>query len=149
MRIQRGRINGMYLMRAYTSFIYIETLLPMDCLFAYEEAKPTVYDLVDYSSLIHIRHLGGRGSTILVRKSSSSNALYVFKGVIFGVFLESPADFRNWKADCYHEIRTTCSLPKHPNIIPPPSMFVTTRGVEDQRQALVCGTLYPFMSMAR
>lgn len=113
--------------------LYIESLLPMDCLFACEEAKPTVYDLVDYSSLIQIRYLGGRGSMTLVRRSSSSDALYVFKGVNFGVFMMSPAHFRHWKDDCYHESRTICSLLRHPNIIPPPSVFVTTRGVEDQR----------------
>jgi hypothetical protein len=125
--------------------LYIESLLPMDCLFACKEAKPKVYDSVDYSSLIQIRHLGGRGSTTVVRRSPSSDALYVFKGVDFGVFLESPTDFRHRKDVCYHEIRTTCSLPKHPNIIPPPSVFVTARRVEDQRQGFVCGTLYPFM----
>ncbi|PMD26774.1 hypothetical protein NA56DRAFT_667929 [Hyaloscypha hepaticicola] len=114
--------------------LYIESLLPMDCLVAYEEAKPTVYDLVDYSSLVPVRHLGGRGSTTLGRTSPRSSALYIFKGVNFGVFLMSPVDFRHWKDDCYHEIQTICSLPRHPNIIPPPSVFVTTRGVEDQRQ---------------
>lgn len=125
--------------------LYIKSLLPMDCLVAYEEAKPTVYDLVDYSSLVPVRHLGGRGSTTLGRTSPRPNALYIFKGINFGVFLMSPVDFRHWKDDCYHEIQTICSLPRHPNIIPPPSVFVTTRGVEDQRRTFVCGTLYPFM----
>jgi hypothetical protein len=123
--------------------LYIESLLPMDCLFACKEAQPKVYDLVDYLSLVQVRHLGGRGSTTLVRTSPSSDEFYVFKGVNFGVFLMSPVDFRHWKDDCYHEIQTICSLPRHPNIIPPPSVFVTTRGVEDQRQTFVCGTLYP------
>lgn len=123
--------------------LYIESLLPMGRLFG--EAKPKVDDSVDYSSLIQIRHLGGRGGTTVVRRSSNSDALYVFKGVNFGAFLESPADFSHRKDVCYHEIRTTCSLPKHPNINPPPSVFVTARGLEDQKQSFVCGTLYPFM----
>jgi hypothetical protein len=125
--------------------LYIESLLPMDILLACTEAKPKVDDLVDYSSLIQIRHLGGRGSTTLVRRYTNSDALYVFKGVNFGVFLESPADFRHWKDGCYHEILTTCSLPQHPNIITPPSVFVTASRVEDRSQAFVCGTLYPLM----
>jgi hypothetical protein len=90
--------------------LYIESLLPMDCLFACEEAKPKAYHSVDYSSLIQIRHLGGRGNTTIVRRSPSSISLYVFKGVDFGVFLESPADFRHRKDICYHEIRTIFSL---------------------------------------
>lgn len=125
--------------------LYIESLLPMDCLFTSKEAQPKEYDCVDYSSLVQIRHLGAGGSTTLVRKSPSSNELYVFKGINFGVFLESPVDFQHRKDICYHEIRTTCSLPQHPNIIPPPSIFVTTRRIEDEKHAFVCGTLYPFM----
>jgi serine/threonine protein kinase len=125
--------------------LYIESLLPMSRLFACEEVKPKVYDSVDYSSLIQIRHLGGRGSTTVVRRSLSSDSLYIFKGVDFRVFLESRADFRHRRDICYHEIRTICALPGHPNIIPPPSVFVTAKRVEDQRQVFVCGTLYPFM----
>jgi hypothetical protein len=124
---------------------YIESLLPIGCLFAGEEARPTVFGFVHYSNLIQIRHLGGRSSTTVVRRSPSSDSLYVFKGVNFGVFLESPADFPHRKDVCYHEIRTICSLPRHPNIIPPPSVFVTARKVGDQKQTYVCGTLYPFM----
>ena len=79
---------------------------------------------MDYSSLVQLRHLGGRGRTAVVRKSE---ALYVFKGVEFGAFLESRTDFEHQKNVCYHEIRTTSSLPRHPNIISPPNTFVTVR----------------------
>jgi hypothetical protein len=110
--------------------LYIESLLPIDCLLTCKEAKPRVYDFVDYSSLVYIRHLGGRGNTTVVRRSLSSDALYVFKGVDFGVFLESPADFRHRKDICYHEIRAVCSLPKHPNIIPRVRHCQKSRGPE-------------------
>ena len=123
---------------------YMESLLPMDSLFVGIEAKPKVYESVDYSSLIQVRHLGGRGNAAVVRRSVSSDELYLFKGVNFGVFLESPWDFSRQMVVCYNEIRTICSLPKHPNIIPPPSVFVTDRKVEDKTKAFVCGTLYPF-----
>lgn len=125
--------------------LYIGPLIPIDTLLADEEARPKIMGSVDYSSLIQIRRLGGRGNTALVRRCLSSNELYVFKGVNFGSFLESPADFIHQRDICYHEIRTTCSLPRHPNINPPPSMLVTARKIEDKAQALVCGTLYPFM----
>lgn len=127
--------------------LYIESLLPMDCLFSSTETKPKVYDCVDYSSLIQIRHLGGRGTTVVVRTSSNSQSLYVFKGVDFGAFLETPADFRYRKDICYHEIRTICSLPQHPHIISPPGVFVTVSKIDDPLETFICGTLSPFMEL--
>lgn len=124
---------------------YIESLLPVSNVFQSKEAELQPYDTVSYSSLIPIIHLGGRGGTAVVRRSSSSDSLYVFKGVNFGTFLESPADFEHRKKVFYHEIQTISSLPRHPNIIPPATTFVTVGNVGDDQHASVCGTLYPFM----
>jgi hypothetical protein len=124
---------------------YVESLLPVSSLFPNGEAKLHAYDYIDYSSLAQISQLGGRGRTAVVRSSPSSETLYVFKGVDFGAFLESRADFEHQKNVFYHEIRTIASLPRHPNIIPPPTTFVTVRKIKDDQQALICGTLYPFM----
>lgn len=124
---------------------YVESLLPVSNLFQSKEAELQPYDTVSYSSLIPIIHLGGRGGTAVVRRSSSSDSLYVFKGVNFGTFLESPADFEHRKKVFYHEIHTISSLPRHPNILPPATTFVTVGNVGDDQHASVCGTLYPFM----
>ncbi|KAI9744353.1 MAG: hypothetical protein M4579_007695, partial [Chaenotheca gracillima] len=118
----------------------------MDRLFKGEEPKPQVNYFVDYSSLIQVNHLGGRGNVTVVRISPSSDSLYVFKGVDFGTFLESPADFRHRKDMCYHEIRMTSSLPIHPNIVRPASIFVTVKKVQGKGRISICGTLSPFMS---
>ncbi|KAI4170646.1 MAG: hypothetical protein LQ348_007076 [Seirophora lacunosa] len=122
---------------------YTASLLPVRSLFRGEEAKLQERITVDYSSLVPIRHLGGRGRTALV---TSSEMLYVFKGVDFGTFLESPTDFTPQREVCYHEIRTMSLLPPHPNIMPPPNTLVTAKNITDDRQDLVCGALYPFMS---
>ena len=124
---------------------YLEPLLPVRNLFRGGKAKLQAYNTVDYSSLVHIRHLGGRGRTAVVRSSPSSETLYVFKGIDFGAFLESRAEFEHQKDVCYHEIRTISSLPLHPHIIPPPTTFVTVRKIDDHQQAFICGALYPFM----
>ncbi|KAL8724400.1 MAG: hypothetical protein Q9166_007971 [cf. Caloplaca sp. 2 TL-2023] len=123
---------------------YVASLSSVGNLLRCGEVKLQPYSTVDYSTLIPIRQLGGRGRTAVVR---SSDTLYVFKGVEFGSFLEvSPTEFELLRDVCYHEIRTISSLPPHPNIIPPPNTFVTVRKIDDDRQAFVCGTLYPFMS---
>ena len=105
---------------------YVELLLPVCNLSQYGNFRFNVRNTVDYSHLAQIRHLGGRGRTVVVRSSPGSEALYVFKGVDFGTFLESRADFQHQKDVCYHEIQTISSLPEHPNTIPPPNTFVTT-----------------------
>ena len=124
---------------------YVESLLPFGNIFQWGRKELQVCNTIDYSCLAQIRHLGGRGRTALVRSSPSSKALYVFKGVEFGAFLETRADFQHQRDVCYHEIRTISSLPKHPNIIPPPKTLVTARKIGDDQQAFICGTLYPFM----
>jgi len=123
----------------------VELLSPVSNLFRYGKAELYAHDTVDYSSLAPIRHLGGRGRTVVVRISSSSETLHVFKGVDFGAFLESRVDFELQKEVCYHEIRTIRSLPPHPHIVPPPNTFVTVRKTDDDHQAFICGALYPFM----
>lgn len=114
-------------------------------MFQGEMAKLESYHTIDYTKLIQICHLGGRGRTTVVRSSSSSDSTYVFKGIDFGSFLESRADFEQRRSVCYHEIRTICSLPRHPNIIPSPNVLVTARKIKDDQRAYVCGALYPFM----
>ena len=124
---------------------YVESLLPMSDLFQCGEGKPETYSTIDYSCLTQISHLGGRGSTAMVRSSLSPESLYVFKGVDFGTFLENRIAFLPSRDICYHEIRTISTLPKHPNIIPPSHTFVTVSKIGDDQQAFICGTLYPFM----
>lgn len=110
-----------------------------------EAAKLQSYDIIDYSKLIKICPLWGRGKTTVVRSSCSNDSTYVFKGIDLGSFLESRADFEQRKAVCYHKIRTICSLPRHAKIIPSPNVLVTTRKIKDDQRAYVCGALYPYM----
>ena len=124
---------------------YVESLLPMSDLFQCREGKLETYSTIDYSCLTHIRHPGGRGRTAVVRSSLSPEALYVFKGVDFGAFLENRIAFLPLRDVCYHEIRTISSLPKHPNIISPSNTFVAVSKIGDSQHAFICGTLYPFM----
>jgi len=124
---------------------YVGSLLPVSCMFRGEAAKLQFYDTIDYSNLVHINHLGGRGRTAVVYSSSNPHSIYVFKGVDFGSFLESRADFEQRRGVCYHEIQTICSLPKHQNIMPSPNILVVTRKIDDDQRVYVCGALYPFM----
>lgn len=74
---------------------YVESLLPVNSLFLNGDAKLRAYNYIDYSSLVQIRHLCGRGRGAVVRGSTSSEDLYVFKGIDFGTFLESRAEFEH------------------------------------------------------
>jgi len=124
---------------------YVESLLPISSLFQSEEAKLQAYYTVDYSSLVQIGHLEGRDRTAVVRCSSGSGSLHVFKGVDFETFLKSRADFEHRKDVCYHEIRTISSLPRHSNIIHLADVFAIVQKIENDRQVFVCDTLYSFM----
>ena len=125
---------------------YIRSLLPVTRRFPNGQKADHAYDTVDYSSLVHISHPGGRGRVAVVHSKSNPDALYVFKGADFGAFLEgSTKYFEHRKDDCYHEIRITTSVPHHPNIVSPPSIFVTVRSIENDQEDLVCGTLYPYL----
>ena len=78
-----------YIPRELVREIYVESLLPVSCMFQGGTAKLQSYDTFDYAKLIQICHLGGRGRTTVVRSSSSPDSPYAFKGVDFGSFLES------------------------------------------------------------
>ncbi|KAL8983335.1 MAG: hypothetical protein Q9205_002399 [Flavoplaca limonia] len=122
---------------------YTASLLPINKLYQCRESKINAYKTVNYSALVPVQHFGGRGRTALVNISGS---LYVYKGVDFGTYLESPTDFQHRKEVFYHEIRTISSLPPHPNIVPPCDTFVAVRKIDDDQQELICGALYAFMS---
>lgn len=102
-RMQNGSFIGAYPTRAYTANTW-SPLLPVSNLLQSEEAKQQAHDVVGYSNLLPIIHPGGRGRTAIVRRSSSLNSLYVFKGVDFGAFLESRTDYEHRKNVCYHKI---------------------------------------------
>jgi len=124
---------------------YVESLLSISSLFQSEEAKLQVYYIVDYSSLVQIDHLEKRDRTAIVRCSSDSDSLHVFKDVDFEMFLKSRADFEHRKDVYYYEIRTIFSLLRHSNIIHLADVFVIVQKIENDRQVFVCDTLYSFM----
>lgn len=49
------------------------------------------------------------------------------------------------RGDFYRTIKTVSLMPPHPNIQPPPRAVAVAGHWEDQGQALLCGTLSPFM----
>ncbi len=110
-----------------------------------EEAKLQVYYIVDYSSLVQIDHLERRDKTAIVRCSSDSDSLHVFKDVNFETFLESRADFEHRKDVCYHEIWIIFSSSQHSIIISFADVFVIVQKIENDHQVFVCDTLYSFM----
>ncbi len=110
---------------------YVESLLSISSLFQSEEAKQQVYYIVDYSSLVQIDHLEKRNRTAIVRCSSDSDSLHVFKDVDFETFLKSRADFEHWKNVCYHEIRIIFSLSRHSNIISLADVFIIVQKIEN------------------
>ncbi len=107
--------------------------------------KFQVHNIIDYSRLAQIRHLGERSRTAVIRSSSSSKTLYVFKEIDFDAFSESRAHFQHQRDVCYHEIQTILSLSKHSNIISLSNIFVTVRKIDDDQQAFICDALYSFM----
>lgn len=124
---------------------YMTSLLPVSNSFKCGDVQLQVHDTIDFSRLAQIRHLGGRGRSVVVRRSSCSESLEVFKGVNFGTLLESPSDFQHQMEACYHEIRTISLLQEHPHITAPPKTFVTVTRLGNDQRAFVCGALYPFM----
>ncbi len=116
---------------------YVESLLSISSLFQSEEAKLQVYYTVDYSSLVQIDHLEKRDRTAIVRCSSDSDSLHVFKDVDVETFLESRADFEHWKDVCYHEIWIIFSLSRHLNIISLADVFVIVQKIENDRQVFI------------
>lgn len=128
---------------------YLESLLPLSELVTGRAGIVPVdakmYDYIHYATLVPVQVLGGRGGSLLVRSSERPDKLYVFKGVDFGLFLESSAEFPHERDTFYHEFRIISSLPRHPNIIPLPELLVVTGEIQDPRPTFLCGTLYPFM----
>ena len=108
-------------------------------------AETKTYEYVHYSTLLPLQILGGRGSSTLVRSSERPGKLYVFKGIDFGLFLESSSDFLHERDTFYHELQITSTMPRHPNIIVAPEILVVTSKIQDGGQMFLCGTLYPFM----
>ena len=126
---------------------YVESLLPAEVFYQGLKVKPRKFMVIDYSSLITVRHLGGGGRVALVHLGPKwSNAFYVFKGVDFGDFLETRASFEHLRDMFYHEIRTICSIPEHPNVISSPDIFTTVSIPDDPKQTRICGALYPFIT---
>ena len=82
---------------------YVESLLPVESIFEDEAANPKSCDTIDYSNLIAISHLEGRGRTAVVRSSSSPDSICVFKEIESGSFLESRVDFEERKRVRHHE----------------------------------------------
>ena len=125
---------------------FLDILLPLTYLptFKCDTWPLNVQKYVHYSSIIPVEVLGGRGSSMLVRISRVPGALYVYKGLSFSMYLESANDFIHERNAFYHEVRTTCSMPRHPNIITPPNCVVLADTVGNP-QTLFCGTLYRYM----
>ena len=124
---------------------YVKSLLSVSNIFRCEKVKFQVHNIIDYSRLAQIRHLGERSRTAVIRSSSSSKTLYVFKEIDFDAFSESRAHFQHQRDVCYHEIQTILSLSKHSNIISLSNIFVTVRKIDDDQQAFICDALYSFM----
>ena len=125
---------------------YIESLLSLSAVLP--EEKNLTSKLVQFSSLTQVRRLGGRGSARVVKiaKSRHNQPLYVFKGVDFLTYLENPKGFGDWRDAFYHEIRTVCSLPKHPNIVTPPDIYVQANAIDDYNERrFLCGALFPIL----
>ena len=119
-------------------------LLPLDSVIGKDEAASQAYKTVEFSRLVYHGCLGGRGDTAMV-SLEDPNTPFAFKGVDMVTYLFDPTDFTARKDICYHEIRTIRALPPHPQIISPAKIFVTVPDMKDGQQALVCGTLYPYM----
>jgi Protein kinase domain len=127
---------------------YIQSLLPQSELFSGDPkilpGAEDTYEYIHYSTLILVQILGGRGNSQLVRNSARPGKLYVFKGLDFSYFLGDAVDFPQERDAFYHSLQITSSIPRHPNIFPPPEVLVVGTKVQDP-QMFVCGTLYPFM----
>lgn len=124
---------------------YVKSLLSVSNIFRCEKVKFQVHNIIDYSRLAQIRHLEKRGRTAVIRSSSSSKTLYVFKEIDFDAFSESRAHFQHQRDVCYHEIQTILSLSKHSNIISLSNIFITVRKIDDDQQVFICDALYSFM----
>ena len=124
---------------------YKASLLPLSQLLPGEDSRVQACTIIEYSNLDRLNHLPGRGTSTVVRLPSIADSLFVYKGIDFTTYLDSPTNFPQRRDMFYHEIKTVWSLPGHPNIITPPQTLVVIGNVDDPREALLCGTLYPFL----
>jgi hypothetical protein len=105
------------------------------------------YQFIYYKDLAIVHRLPGRGTSCVVRQTSTDHAqpLYVLKGLDFREFLASQDQFMHEREVFYRTIKIVSSMPPQPNIQPPPRVVAVAGHWEDQGQALLRGTLYPFM----
>ncbi|KAJ0272862.1 hypothetical protein COL940_010173 [Colletotrichum noveboracense] len=122
---------------------YIRQLTPYTAFLAALRAAgcpAATFDLVHFSDLIHIGRLPGKTGARTVTHPAFA-APFVFKGVNFDV---AGHDFREHvEKTLLHEIRTLCTLPPHPNIMPRPRILVV---VPDGDVDRICGFLQPVMA---
>ncbi|KAF4873884.1 hypothetical protein CGCSCA1_v007100 [Colletotrichum siamense] len=122
---------------------YIRQLTPYTAFLAALRAAgcpAATFDLVHFSDLIHIGRLPGKTGARTVTHPAFA-APFVFKGVNFDV---ARHDFREHvEKTLLHEIRTLCTLPPHPNIMPRPQILVV---VPDGDVDRICGFLQPVMA---
>lgn len=119
---------------------YLESLWPADrlCL-----QQPT--DAIDFSRLVRLNPLGGRGCSTLVINDSEPQSHFVFKGIDFRTYVygyESGLIMEDVKT-FYHSVQLIDKMPRHPNIKLPAPTLVTIRRATDNID-VVCGTLEPF-----
>ena len=124
---------------------YIKDLKTLETIFEGHSTKPQTYNIVCYSDLIFKNVLGGRGNASVVQLPGSARK-FVFKGVDFARFLESPANFKHWTDCLYTEVRTMQSLGEHPNIKSSAAHYVAVRHEWIEEQGLICGTLDPYLT---
>ncbi|KAK4203555.1 hypothetical protein QBC40DRAFT_274512 [Triangularia verruculosa] len=113
-------------------------------------ALKTTYTIVDFTNLARFEQLGGKGCATGVRpRDEPHKGLFVFKGMDFRTFLAHTDDedggdgtirylIRCWQ----HADKLLLRIPPHPNIMPPPTTFVTIRF--GNNPPVVCGSLQPF-----
>ncbi|KPM35003.1 hypothetical protein AK830_g11562 [Neonectria ditissima] len=102
---------------------------------------------VDFATLIRYQQLGGRGCATRVRLPTGEYS--VFKGVDFRTALQYSDDeddkmIRNLISNWRREYNNLQRLPRHPNILPPPTMPVTIQWPDQSAQKVFCGGLFPY-----
>jgi serine/threonine protein kinase len=111
-------------------------------------------DVVDFASLTRFEQLGGRGCATKVQTETEVPQFFVFKGIDFRTFLtycdggEDDDDnvIKHMIKTWHHANNVISSMPPHPNILPPPTTFVTIQDPKGGGTPVVCGCLYPFFS---
>ncbi|KAI3552145.1 phosphotransferase enzyme family protein [Colletotrichum abscissum] len=129
---------------------YISQLTPFDKFIASlgKTARPTDFQLVDFADLEILGSLPGKtGARIVTKKASglTPQGTFVFKGMDFDQYKRDSKDFKeHQEKTLLHEIRTLCTLPPHPNIMPCPKVLVVVQDGDEKYR--ICGFLQPVMS---